>query len=41
MNHVWPILNHGGEAVLFCFVFLYLSAAGGGSISLDRAFRRV
>ncbi|HET7557649.1 MAG TPA: DoxX family protein [Rhodanobacteraceae bacterium] len=40
-NHVWPILNHGNEAVLFCFVFLYLSAAGGGSVSLDRAFRRV
>ncbi|HET9835096.1 MAG TPA: DoxX family protein [Rhodanobacteraceae bacterium] len=40
VNHVWPILNHGGEAVLFCFVFLYLSAAGGGTISLDRAIRR-
>jgi len=41
MNHVWPILNHGDEAVLFCFVFLYLSAAGGGPVSLDRAIRRV
>ena len=40
-NHVWPILNGGGLAVLFCFVFLYLSAAGGGAVSLDRAFRRV
>lgn len=40
-NHVWPILNGGGLAVLFCFVFLYLSAAGGGAISLDRAIRRV
>lgn len=40
-NHVWPILNHGNEAVLFCFVFLYLSAAGGGTVSLDRAIRRV
>lgn len=38
-NHVWPILNHGGEAVLFCFVFLYLSSAGGGPVSLDRAIR--
>ncbi|HEX7130711.1 MAG TPA: DoxX family protein [Rhodanobacteraceae bacterium] len=38
-NHVWPILNHGNEAVLFCFVFLYLSAAGGGPVSLDRAIR--
>jgi putative oxidoreductase len=40
-NHVWPILNDGGLAVLFCFVFLYLSAAGGGPVSLDRAIRRV
>lgn len=32
----WPILNHGEDAVLFCFVFLYLSAAGAGSWSLDR-----
>jgi putative oxidoreductase len=40
MNHIWPILNHGNEAVLFCFLFLYLSAAGGGPASLDRAIRR-
>ena len=39
MNHIWPILNHGNEAVLFCFLFLYLSAAGGGTVSLDRAIR--
>ena len=39
-NHVWPILNHGNEAVLFCFVFLYLSAAGPGPLSMDRALRR-
>ena len=31
----WPILNQGDLAVLFCFVFLYLSAAGGGPWSLD------
>ncbi|MGA7595232.1 MAG: DoxX family protein [Gallionella sp.] len=30
-----PILNHGELAVMFCFVFLYLSVAGGGSYSLD------
>ena len=35
----WPILNHGEDAVLYCFVFLYLSAAGGGPWSLDRALR--
>jgi putative oxidoreductase len=31
----FPILNMGTEAVLFCFVFLYLAAAGGGPWSLD------
>ena len=37
----WPLLNQGESAVLFCFVFLYLSAAGGGPWSLDRAMRNV
>ena len=31
----WPVLNGGQPAVLYCFVFLYLSAAGAGSWSLD------
>jgi len=39
-NHVFPILNGGGLAVMFCFVFLYLSAAGGGPWSLDRSIGR-
>ena len=33
----WPIQNGGELAVLYCFIFLYLSAAGGGAFSLDRA----
>ena len=37
----WPLLNKGELAVLYCFVFLYLAAAGGGPWSLDRALRRV
>lgn len=33
----WLPLRNGGEsAALFCFVFLYLSAAGGGAWALDR-----
>lgn len=32
----WPALNGGDAAILFCFVFLYLSAAGAGAWSLDR-----
>lgn len=36
----WPILNQGELAVLYCFVFLYLFAAGGGSWSVDRFLRK-
>jgi len=35
----WPILNGGDLAVLFCFVFLYLWAAGPGPWSVDAAMR--
>ena len=31
----FPILNGGELAVLYCFVFLYIAAAGGGAFSLD------
>ncbi len=31
----WPVINQGTPAILFCFVFLYLWAAGGGPWSLD------
>jgi putative oxidoreductase len=34
-----PILNGGDLAVLFCFTFLYLSAAGPGPWSLDALLR--
>jgi putative oxidoreductase len=34
-NGFWPVLNRGELAVLYCFVFLYLVAAGGGPWSLD------
>ena len=37
----WPIVNRGELAVLYCFVFLYFAAAGGGPISLDRMIRKV
>lgn len=26
----WPIVNRGEPAVLYCFVFLYIAAHGGG-----------
>ena len=33
----YPMLNQGELAILFCFVFLYFSAAGGGEWSVDAA----
>jgi putative oxidoreductase len=36
----WPIQNGGELAVLYCFIFLYLFAAGPGPISLDQVLRR-
>ena len=36
----YPELNHGELAVLYCFVFLYLAAAGAGPWSIDANRRR-
>ena len=30
-----PLVNGGTAAILFCFACLYLSAAGGGPVSID------
>jgi len=32
---VLPIVNHGELAVLYCFLFLYICAHGGGAFSID------
>ena len=39
-NGFWPVENHGGEAVLFCFIFLYMAARGGGEFSVDGLMKR-
>ena len=31
----WPVVNQGDAAILFCFVFLYISSAGPGAWSID------
>jgi putative oxidoreductase len=31
----WPLLNGGGDAILYCFLWFYFSAAGAGPWSLD------
>jgi putative oxidoreductase len=36
---LWPIINKGELAVLFCFAFLYISAHGSGIWSVDGARR--
>jgi putative oxidoreductase len=36
----WPTINGGVAAALYCFVWLYFSAAGAGPWSLDAAVRR-
>jgi putative oxidoreductase len=33
----WPVANMGEGAILFCFIFLYLAAAGPGAWSIDSA----
>jgi putative oxidoreductase len=37
----YPLLNGGDLAITYCFIFLYLSVAGGGIWSLDTARRRM
>jgi putative oxidoreductase len=34
-NGFWPVLNGGAPAILFCFLWLYISAAGPGPWSVD------
>jgi putative oxidoreductase len=31
----WPSVNNGIPAILYCFIYLYLAAAGPGAWSLD------
>lgn len=34
-QNLFPVLNGGDAAILYCFIFLYLFFAGPGPISLD------
>ncbi len=36
----YPAVNGGDAAILYCFIFLYLAAAGAGPWSVDAAIRR-
>lgn len=37
-RNIFPILNGGDAASLYCFLFLYLAFEGGGGWSLDQRF---
>ncbi|ODR98473.1 DoxX family protein [Methyloceanibacter methanicus] len=39
-NSVFPLVNHGDAAILYCFLFLYIAFAGGGPWSVDEMLRR-
>ena len=34
---IFPAINFGEAALLYCFIFLYLAAAGAGPLSVDRS----
>jgi putative oxidoreductase len=36
----WPVGNMGDAAILFCFIFLFIAAAGPGAWSVDGARMR-
>jgi putative oxidoreductase len=37
---VFPLLNNGEAAILYCFIFLYLAFAGGGPWSVDAMLKK-
>jgi putative oxidoreductase len=39
-RNLFPALNGGDAAILYCFVFLYMASAGGGVWSIDEARSR-
>jgi putative oxidoreductase len=36
----WPTVTHGDLAILYCWLFLYLSAQGPGAFALDNLWGR-
>jgi putative oxidoreductase len=36
----WPVASNGVAAAVYCFLWLYLSAAGAGPWSLDAKWRK-
>jgi putative oxidoreductase len=40
-SSLYPVVNMGDAAILYCFLFLYLAAAGPGAFSVDGMRRPV
>ncbi len=36
----WPLQNQGQQAVLLCFILLFVFATGGGDVSLDAWWKK-
>lgn len=36
----WPVVNKGELAALYCFVYLFISAAGAGPWSIDALLKK-
>jgi len=36
---LWPIVNKGEPAVMYCFIFLYIASRGSGRFSIDALIR--
>lgn len=39
-SYIFPVINKGDLAILFCFVFLFIAAAGAGPWSIDAAMKK-
>jgi len=39
-QNFWPIINGGQPAILYCFIWLFLSAAGAGAFSVDSLLKK-
>lgn len=40
LHAVLPLVNHGELAVIYCFLFLYISFKGAGEFSIDHLINR-
>jgi putative oxidoreductase len=38
---LWPVVNKGELAVLYCFILLYIASRGSGRLSVDALIRKL